>query len=60
MLLTGAVIGAQIGTKAGAKLQGQHMRGLLALIVLLVCGRIAYELIQELADIYSITSVLIN
>ncbi len=60
MLLTGAVIGAQIGTKAGAKLQGDHLRGLLALIVLMVCGRITYELIQKPADIYSITSVLIN
>ncbi len=58
ILLTGAVIGAQFGAKFGAKLQGEQLRGLLALIVLLVCGRMAYELILTPDEIYTISSIL--
>jgi hypothetical protein len=55
LLLIGGVIGAQIGTKVGAKLRGEELRGLLALIVLSVCGKIGYDLLPPPLDIYSIS-----
>ena len=54
LLLTGAVIGAQVGAKAGAKLHGEQLRGLLALMVLGVCGKLLFDLLATPADIYSL------
>ena len=54
LLLTGAVIGAQFGATAGAKLQGEQLRGLLALMVLGVCGKLLYDLVATPSDIYSL------
>jgi len=54
LLLTGGVIGAQIGARFGNKLQGEHLRGLLALIVLSVCAKIGFDLISTPLDLYSI------
>ena len=54
LLLTGAVIGAQFGTKAGARLHGEHLRGLLALMVLGVCAKLGVDLVKTPEDIYSI------
>ena len=54
LLLLGAVIGAQFGTYLGSKLKGEQLRGLLALIVLAVCIKIAHDLVVTPADIYSI------
>ena len=54
LLLLGAVIGAQVGTFLGSKLKGEQLRGLLALIVLAVCIKIANDLIVTPADLYSI------
>ena len=58
LLLTGAVIGAQIGVKVGVKLKGEQLRALLALMVLVVCAKMAVGLIATPADLYSITTVL--
>ncbi|MEK9832072.1 MAG: sulfite exporter TauE/SafE family protein [Rhodospirillaceae bacterium] len=55
LLLTGAVIGAQLGTKASGKLRGEELRGLLALMVLGVCAKIGIDLIKTPEDIYSIS-----
>jgi uncharacterized membrane protein YfcA len=52
-LLFGAVIGAQIGTRFGGMLRGEQLRGMLALIVLLVCMRIGYELVVTPIDLFS-------
>ena len=52
-LLFGAVIGAQIGTRFGGMLRGEQLRGMLALIVLLVSIRIGYELVSIPLDIFS-------
>ena len=52
-LLFGAVIGAQIGTRFGGMLRGEQLRGMLALIVLLVSIRIGFELISIPLDIFS-------
>jgi len=54
LLLSGAVIGAQFGTKVGAYLRGEQLRGLLALMVLGVCLKLAYDLIATPADHYAL------
>lgn len=54
ILLTGAVIGAQFGARAGAKLRGEQLRILLAIMVLGVCAKIAFDLMVTPDDIFSI------
>jgi uncharacterized membrane protein YfcA len=54
LLLTGAVIGAQFGARAGARLQGEELRVLLALMVLAVCGKLFYDLLITPGDVYSL------
>lgn len=56
LLLVGGVIGAQLGTKLGAKMKGEQLRGLLAAMVLLVCGKLLFDLVLEPADLYSLTA----
>jgi len=52
--LIGAVIGAQFGARAGARLHGEELRGLLALMVLAVCGKLFFDLLVTPDDIYSL------
>ncbi len=54
ILLTGAVIGAQFGARAGARLHGEQLRGLLAVMVLAVCGKLFFDLLVTPADLYSL------
>ena len=54
LLITSGVIGAQLGTMAGAKLRGEQLRFLLAALVLLVCIRIGWDLISTPAELYSL------
>ena len=54
ILLIGAVIGAQFGARAGARLPGEQMRGLLALMVLLVCAKLLLDLVGTPTDLYSL------
>ncbi len=54
LLLVGGVVGAQFGTKLGAKLRGEHLRGLLALMVLAVCGKLLFDLVLTPEDLYSL------
>lgn len=56
LLLTGGVIGAQFGARAGAKLNGEHLRGLLALMVLGVCLKLTLDLVIVPDDFYSLGS----
>jgi len=53
-LLVGAVIGAQFGTQIGAKLKGEQLRSLLALMVLGVCIKLAVDLVVTPIDLYSV------
>ena len=39
---------------AGARLRGEHLRILLAVIVLIVCTKLGYDLITRPADLYSL------
>jgi uncharacterized protein len=55
LLLVGGVIGAQFGTKAGGYLRGEQARALLAIMVVAVAVKLAYDLIAPPLDLYSIT-----
>jgi uncharacterized protein len=54
LLVFGGVIGAQLGSRIGSRLRGEQLRILLAMLVLLVCGKLAYDLIVTPDDLYSI------
>ena len=54
LLLFGAVIGAQFGSRAGALLRGEQLRGLLALMVIAVCIKIGYVLVVRPEDLLSV------
>jgi len=40
LMIIGGVIGAQIGARLGSKLKAEYLRGILALLVLMVCAKI--------------------
>ena len=54
-LIVGGVIGAQIGARMGLKLRPEMLRILLALLVLAVCGKIAFDLLWQPSELYSIS-----
>ena len=56
LMLIGGVVGAQIGTRIGVRMKAEQLRILLALMVLLVCGKLALELLIQPAELYSIGS----
>ncbi len=58
LLLFGGVIGAQFGARAGALLRGDQLRSLLALMVLIVCGKLAFDLVVTPEDVYSLGGVV--
>jgi uncharacterized protein len=57
LLITGSVIGAQFGVRAGARLRGDHVRVLLALLVLAVAGKLAFDLVATPSDLYSVSGL---
>lgn len=56
LLILGGVVGAQFGARIGAKLRGEQLRALLALLVLVVGVRLLIGLVTTPADIYSLAS----
>jgi uncharacterized membrane protein YfcA len=54
LLLIGGVVGAQIGTQIGVKMKAEQLRILLALLVIVVCGKLALDLLLEPSEIYSL------
>ncbi len=54
LLLVGGVIGAQFGTKASGYLRGEQARMLLAVLVVSVAGKLAWDLFARPADVFSI------
>ena len=54
LLLFGAVIGAQFGSRAGVLLRGEQLRGRLALMVLAGCIKIGYDLVVRPEDLLSV------
>lgn len=57
LLIAGSVIGAQFGLRAGTILRGDHLRVLLAALVLAVAGKLAFDLVATPADLYSVTGL---
>lgn len=55
LLAVGAVVGAQYGGRFGMQLRAEHLRGLLALMVLAVAGRLAVDLFVEPEKLYSLS-----
>ena len=58
LLLTGAVIGAQFGSKYSVRMKGEQLRALLALLVLGVCVKMIFDLTVTPADLYSIALLM--
>tara|TARA_B100001248_G_scaffold129018_1_gene96715 strand:+ start:1484 stop:2374 length:891 start_codon:yes stop_codon:yes gene_type:complete len=58
LLLTGAVIGAQFGSKYSVRMKGEQLRALLALLVLGVCVKMIFDLTVMPADLYSIALMM--
>ena len=54
LLLFGAVIGAQFGSRFSTRLRGEQLRGLLALMVLAVCIKIMFDLAMVPDDLLSV------
>ena len=57
LMILGGVIGAQIGVRIGTKLKAEYLRGILAILVLLVCAKILTDLILTPSDLFS-TSII--
>jgi hypothetical protein len=57
LLIAGSVIGAQFGLRVGTLLRGDHLRVLLALLVLATAGKLAFDLIARPPDLYSVTGL---
>ena len=57
LLMSSAVVGAQFGTRIGAKMKGEQVRSLLAFLVLLVCAKIAADLVLTPDDVYSFSTI---
>ena len=55
LLVSGGVVGAQLGVRAGAKLRGEQLRLLLALLVLVVGAGLAWQLVVRPVDVYSLS-----
>jgi uncharacterized membrane protein YfcA len=58
LLLIGGVVGAQFGTRIGIKLKAEQLRILLAGLVLLVCLKLAFDLLIEPSELFSIGDAL--
>jgi hypothetical protein len=56
VLLVGGVIGARVGSQFGTRLRGDQLRLLLALMVLAVAAKLAFDLTVRPPDLYSIAS----
>ena len=58
ILMAGGVIGAQFGTIAGERLKNEQMRVLLAALVLIIAGRMGYDLVTAPADLFSLSTAV--
>lgn len=58
LLILGGVIGAQIGSRLSTRLKAEQLRILLALLVMAVALKIAFDLLLMPSELYSIAGVL--
>jgi uncharacterized protein len=56
LLILGGVAGTQFGLRVGAKLRGEELRLLLALLVLAVAVRLLFGLVATPDDLYTVTA----
>lgn len=56
ILIAGGVIGAQIGARLSAHIKGEQLRAMLAVLVLLMSLRVAYDLAAAPAERFSLTT----
>jgi uncharacterized membrane protein YfcA len=54
LLIVGGVIGAQIGSRLGARLKAEQLRILLALLVILVAGKLGLDLLLRPSELFSL------
>ncbi|MEM9128808.1 MAG: sulfite exporter TauE/SafE family protein [Pseudomonadota bacterium] len=57
LLLIGGVVGAQVGTQIGTRLKAEQLRILLAIMVLVVCFKLALDLLLMPSELFSIGAV---
>lgn len=57
VLLSGGVIGAQLGARVGYKLKAEQFRAGLAVLVLVVCFKMGWDLFTTPAELYSVIEV---
>lgn len=55
LLILGGVVGAQFGARVGQNLRGEELRALLAALVLMVAIRLAFGLILQPSELYSLS-----
>ena len=54
LMILGGVIGAQIGAKLGTKLKAEYLRGILAILVLIVCAKIFTDMTLMPENLFSL------
>jgi uncharacterized membrane protein YfcA len=54
LLIAGGVVGTQFGTRFATRLRAEQTRALLALLVLMVCGKLAWDLVVRPRDLFSV------
>jgi uncharacterized membrane protein YfcA len=59
LLIAGGVVGAQIGTLVGVKLRAEQLRILLAVMVLAVAIKIAFDLLLQPTELYSVAPLVL-
>ena len=59
LLILGGVVGAQMGAQIGLRLKGEQLRILLALLVLAVAIKIAFDLLLRPDELFSITPMVL-
>tara|TARA_B110000438_G_scaffold289727_1_gene324609 strand:+ start:388 stop:1299 length:912 start_codon:yes stop_codon:yes gene_type:complete len=58
ILMSGGVVGAQIGAALGHKLKAEQLRFMLGILILIVCIKILTELVIEPQDLLIITDII--
>jgi uncharacterized membrane protein YfcA len=54
LMIVGGVIGAQIGARIGTKLKAEYLRGILAILVLIVCAKIFTDLTLMPSNLFTL------
>lgn len=57
LMILGGVVGAQFGTRAAGRLRSEQIRALFATLLLLVGGKLLFDLVAPPADPYSIVTI---